>query len=44
MPAQGNALGHRMRTDKALKGRDKMMPPFQGFVFVLPLTQGVALG
>ncbi len=31
MPAQGNALGWQNKKDKALKGRDSMVPPFQGF-------------
>ena len=43
-PAQGNALGHRMTTDKALKGRDNWCCPFRAYFIDETGTQGVALG
>ena len=44
MPAQGTALGTRMKTDKALKGRDILCRPFRALLIVERETQGVALG
>jgi hypothetical protein len=43
-PAQGSALGVRRKMRRALKGRRKLLPPFQGWVFGLGETQGVTLG
>jgi hypothetical protein len=43
-PAQGNALGSKFKKDKALKGRNKLGPPFQGFDRLSHGSQGVALG
>ena len=34
IPAQGNALGKMSYKDKALKGRAKGGPPFQGFAYI----------
>ena len=42
-PAQGNALGNRISTGKALKGRDNLCRPFRA-LFGERRTQGVALG
>lgn len=44
MPAQGNALGHRRKTSKALKGRHHDGAPCRDFVREKPFSQGVALG
>ena len=49
MPAQGKrgtsaALGIGQNRIKALKGRDNVGPPLQGFVHVVRMFQGVALG
>ena len=43
-PAQGNALGNRMKTGKALKGRDNLCRPFRAHFLGGIATQGVALG
>ena len=43
--AQGNALGiDSTNAARALKGRDKVIPPFQGLRAWVTRTQGVALG
>ena len=44
MPAQGNALGFVKKKNKVLKGRRTVGAPFQGFVHVGRVSQGVALG
>ena len=45
MTAQGNALGILpFDTRQALKGRHKVVPPFQGLCDWGTRTQGVALG
>ncbi len=45
MTAQGNALGVvRFDATQALKGRGKVIPPFQGLRDGVTRTQGVALG
>ena len=48
-PAQGKrgtsaALGCRSVSDKALKGRHNFAAPLQGFVPLVSVSQGVALG